>query len=106
MQVQALDRAVVSSTIFSSDCNDLLINSRLMNLVQKYLAEIPCFESGPIPANLTGSLGQFIIQIPMSTPSQNVAVDDIGSVSLTSQSPLSYPGSVSYLGGSFLYRID
>lgn len=106
MQIAVLQRAVVASDTFPSDCEGLLVNIRLMNIVQKYLAEIPSFETGPIPANLTGSLGQFVIQTPVSTPSQISFSDDIGSISFSSQSPLSCPGSVFYLGGSFLYRVD
>lgn len=106
MQTAIFERAGVTSENFPSDCSGLLINIRLLNAVQKYLAEIPSLESGPIPANLTGSLGQFVIQTVNSTISQVSAAEDIGSISFSSQSPLSCPGSLSFLGGSFLYRID
>lgn len=103
MQCAVLDRAFVRSDNFPSDLNGFLVNVRLMNNVQKYLSEIPSLESGPIPKNLTGSLGQFIIEIPTVSVGAN---DEIGSLSFTSKSPLSCPGSMSFLGGSFLYRVD
>jgi len=106
MQQQILNSAGVRSDNFPSDCNELLVNIRLMNAVQKYLSEIPSLESGPIPTNLTGSQGQFIIEEAIDSASTMMAADEISSISFVSKSPLACPGSLSYLGGTFLYRVD
>ncbi|APG78264.1 hypothetical protein [Hubei diptera virus 18] len=105
LQLQILNMAGISSENFPSDCEGLLINIRLLNSIQKYLLEIPSFESGPIPANLTGSLGQFVVEEVVENAVALDAIDNIGSASFITKSPLSCPGSLSYLGGSFLYRV-
>lgn len=106
MQSQTLERSLISFENFPSDCSGLLINIRLLNNIQKYLTEIPSLESGPIPATVTGSVGQFVIAESMNTAAQIAAADEIGSLSYIIQSPLSCPGSMSYLSGAFLYRVD
>ncbi|KAI9580833.1 hypothetical protein GQX74_013381 [Glossina fuscipes] len=58
MQISIFNHAAITMDNFPSDCDCLLINVRLMNLVQIYLTEIASFESGPMPTNLTGSLGE------------------------------------------------
>lgn len=82
------------------------VNIPLMNIVQKYLNEVATLETTVLPASVSGSIGQMIIAEPKSVRERYDLPDQIGSFSFTSQSPLSCPGSTSYLGGSFLYRID
>lgn len=106
MQQQVLDRAGIRADNFPTDLNEMLVNVRLLNSVQKYLLEIASLESSPIPTNITGSQGQFIIENTEANAHQMNAADDIGSVTFVSEAPLICPGSLSYLGGSFLYRVN
>lgn len=62
---------------FPSDCEIFKINIRLLNNVQKYICEVPTIELVPIPASLTGSIGQMIICEPQSLRRIQIP-DDIG----------------------------
>lgn len=104
MQKAIYDNAGITADLFPSDCEVFRINIRLLNAVQKYLSEIPSLESGPVPDSATGSQGQLITEVPEISRIQDY--DNIGACNYTSKSPLSVPGPVSYLSGSFLYRID
>lgn len=103
LEARIYDSAGITRDQFPSDCDGFKINIRLLNAVQKYLSEIPSLESGPIPAVVTGTQGQLITEVPETLGRQTC--ENIGSCSFTSKAPLATPGPVSYLSGSFLYRI-
>lgn len=105
MEQQIFNVCGINDEQFPSDCDGFLINIRLLNNVQKYLTEVPGLETVPVPGGITGSLGQLLIQIPELVTVRRRLPIDIGSYNFVSKSPLKIQACISYLGGSFLYRV-
>lgn len=93
----------ITADEFPVDVAVIPVNIRLLNNIQKFICEVPTIETSPLPTNLVGSVGQMV----MCTPERTLRPpEDIGSYSFVASTPLMIPGSTSYLGGTFLYRID
>lgn len=105
MEQQIFTACGITDENFPSDCEGLMINIRLLNNIQKYLTEIQGLETVPLPASITGSLGQLLIQRPAHIGARARLPIDIGSFDFVSKSPVKISASIGYLGGSFLYRI-
>lgn len=91
-------RARITAADFPSEVDTLPINTDLLNSVSNYLAEVPRLDLVPVPQTSTGSVGQMLLCHPVNTTAANI--------SYRGRSPLAIPGSASYLGGAFLYRVS
>lgn len=106
MEQQIFNTCGITDEDFPSDCEGLMINIRLLNNIQKYLTEVQGLETVPLPASITGSLGQLLIEVPSPVSPRTRLPIDIGSFNFVSKSPVKISASIGYLSGSFLYRIS
>lgn len=105
MQTRIYQSGGITADNFPSDCDILHINTRLLNNVQKYINEVPTIETVPIPVSLTGTIGQMIICEPQTIRRMQIP-EDVGGFNFTAESSLECSGSISFLSGTFLYRIN
>lgn len=91
-------RARITADDFPSEVDTLPVNTNLLNAIANYLDEVPRLDLVPVPQTATGSVGQMLLCNPVNTTAANM--------SYQGRSPLALPGSASYLGGAFLYRVN
>lgn len=103
MVLRIFNSCNITADGFPVDCDVIPLNIRLLNNVQKYICEVATIETAPLPSNVSGSVGQMVMCTPERT---RIPPEDLGSYSFVASTPLMIPGSTSYLGGTFLYRID
>lgn len=88
----------VTNDDFGSDNEILPLNTGLMNGVEKYLKTVKNIKLMQMPNTVTGSVGQLLLETPVNTA--------LSEISYRAQSGLRVDGSISYLCGTFLYRVN